>query len=143
MADHFTHALRVRWNECDPQGIVFNANYLMYFDVVFNEMWHAAIGPWSEITGRGVDTVLAATSLTFRGSARFEDDLEIRARVDHLGTTSVITGIDIVRGEEVIVEGTLRHVMVSTTDMRKTELPPWVREGLERYRAQPSQSPQS
>src|SRR5215475_5252230 len=105
MADNFTHSLRVRWNECDPQGIVFNANYLMYFDVVFNELWHDAIGPWSEITARGVDTVLAETTLIFRGSARFEDDLELRARVEHLGTTSVITAVTIVRGEEVIVEG--------------------------------------
>ena len=63
MAEQFTHSLRVRWNECDPQGIVFNGNYLVYFDVVFNEMWHEAIAPWSEIVARGVDTVLAATSL--------------------------------------------------------------------------------
>ena len=27
------HELRVRWAEVDPQGIVFNPNYLMYFDV--------------------------------------------------------------------------------------------------------------
>jgi acyl-CoA thioester hydrolase len=135
MAEQFTHTLRVRWNECDPQGIVFNGNYLVYFDVVFNEMWHEAIGPWSEIIARGVDTVLAATSLNFRGSARFEDDLEVRARVDHLGTTSVITGVTIVRGEEVIVAGTLRHVLVSTSDWRKTELPSWIRDGLERFRA--------
>jgi acyl-CoA thioester hydrolase len=135
MAEQFTHSLRVRWNECDPQGIVFNGNYLVYFDVVFNEMWHEAIAPWSEIVARGVDTVLAAASLTFRGSARFEDDLDVRARVDHVGTTSVITGITIVRGEEVIVEGTLRHVLVSTSDWRKTELPSWIRDGLERFRA--------
>jgi acyl-CoA thioesterase FadM len=31
----FEHPLRVRYGECDPQGIVFNANYLLYFDVVF------------------------------------------------------------------------------------------------------------
>jgi acyl-CoA thioester hydrolase len=24
----FVHELRVRYGECDPQGIVFNANYL-------------------------------------------------------------------------------------------------------------------
>jgi len=29
----FVHELRVRYGECDPQGIVFNANYLLYFDV--------------------------------------------------------------------------------------------------------------
>ena len=35
----FVHELRVRYGECDPQGIVFNANYLLYFDVAFTEYW--------------------------------------------------------------------------------------------------------
>ena len=30
----FLHPLRVRWAECDAQGIVFNVNYFLYFDVV-------------------------------------------------------------------------------------------------------------
>ena len=29
----FFHSLRVRWAEVDPQGIVFNGNYLTYLDV--------------------------------------------------------------------------------------------------------------
>ena len=35
------HTLRVRWAEVDPQSIVFNANYLMYFDVAATEYWRA------------------------------------------------------------------------------------------------------
>ncbi len=41
----FVHELRVRYGECDPQGIVFNANYLLYFDVAFTELWREAVGP--------------------------------------------------------------------------------------------------
>ena len=26
------HRLRVRYSDCDPQGVLFNANYLTYFD---------------------------------------------------------------------------------------------------------------
>ncbi len=29
----FSHELRVRYGECDAQGIVFNANLLAYVDV--------------------------------------------------------------------------------------------------------------
>ena len=42
MAKHdfsFFHALRVRWSEVDMQAIVFNGNYLNYFDVAFTEYW--------------------------------------------------------------------------------------------------------
>ncbi len=31
------HSLRVRWAEVDPQGIVFNGNYLTYADVGITE----------------------------------------------------------------------------------------------------------
>ena len=33
MSEQFRHRIRVRYNECDPQGLVFNANYLTYFDI--------------------------------------------------------------------------------------------------------------
>ena len=66
MPEPFVHELRVRYGECDPQGIVFNANYLLYFDVAFTEMWRAAVGPWQEMVaarhrrGRGRDAPAAS-----------------------------------------------------------------------------------
>ena len=62
----YIHELRVRYGECDPQGIVFNANYLLYFDVAFTEMWRAAVGPWQEMVSRGIDAVVAETNISFR-----------------------------------------------------------------------------
>src|SRR5450759_5929888 len=81
----FVHELRVRYGECDPQGIVFNANYLLYFDVAFTELWRAAVGPWQEMVGRGVDAVVAEANLEFRARARFDDELELRAPIGSLG----------------------------------------------------------
>ena len=129
----FVHKLRVRYGECDPQGIVFNANYLLYFDVAFTELWRAAVGPWQEMVERGVDAVVADASLSFRAPARFDDEIELRARIAKLGGSSITTEIHVVRDEQVLVSGTLRHVCVSTETWRKTELPDWVRGGLERF----------
>ncbi len=35
------HPLRVRWAEVDRQDVVFNAHYLLYFDVAVAEHWRA------------------------------------------------------------------------------------------------------
>jgi acyl-CoA thioester hydrolase len=129
----FVHELRVRYGECDPQGIVFNANYLLYFDVAFTELWRACVGPWQEMVDRGIDAVVADASLSFRAPARFDDQLELRASVRRLGRTAITTGIDVVRAEQLLVAGELRHVCVSTDTWSKTELPEWVRNGLRRY----------
>jgi acyl-CoA thioester hydrolase len=122
--------LRVRYGECDPQGIVFNANYLLYFDVAFTELWRAALGSWLKLTESGVDLVVADANVGFRAPARFDDELTLHALLTRLGTTSITTQIDVMRGERVLVTGTLRHVCVDAQTWRKTELPAWVRDGL-------------
>jgi acyl-CoA thioester hydrolase len=133
VADPFVHELRVRYGECDPQGIVFNANYLLYFDVAFTELWRAAIGPWQEMVERGVDAVVAEANVRFRAPARFDDELRLRAQVARLGATAITTEIDVLRSDELLVEGWLRHVCVATDTWEKTELPEWVRSGLRRF----------
>jgi acyl-CoA thioester hydrolase len=37
----FVYPLRVRYSEVDCQGVVFNANYLMYFDTTITEYFRA------------------------------------------------------------------------------------------------------
>ena len=129
----FVHELRVRYGECDPQGIVFNANYLLYFDVAFTELWREAVGPWSMMVERGVDAVVAEANTRYRAPARYDDVIQLRARVVRLGTTSITTEIDVVRAGEVLVEGRLRHVFVDATTWQKTEMPDWIGDGLRRF----------
>jgi acyl-CoA thioester hydrolase len=133
IAEPFVHRLRVRYGECDPQGIVFNANYLLYFDVAFTELWRAAVGPWQDMVAQGVDAVVAEANLSFRAPARFDDELELRARVARLGRTSITTEIDVVRDEQILVAGRLRHVCVATDSWSKTDVPDWIASGLRRF----------
>jgi acyl-CoA thioester hydrolase len=129
----FVHELRVRYGECDPQGIVFNANYLLYLDVAFTELWRAAVGRWQDMVDRGFDAVVAEANLVFRAPARFDDDLQLRARIARLGRTAITTEIDVMRDEELLVAGRLRHVCVATDTWSKIDLPDWVRQGLAAY----------
>ncbi len=137
----FIHELRVRYGECDPQGIVFNANYLLYFDVAFTELWRAGVGPWQEMVERGIDAVVANANIDFRAPARYDDVLALQAQVTRLGRTAITTEIDVMRGEELLVAGRLRHVCVSTDTWQKTELPDWVREGLQPFAAEGAEEP--
>jgi acyl-CoA thioester hydrolase len=129
----FVHELRVRYGECDPQGIVFNANYLLYFDVAFTELWRAAVGPWQEMVESGYDAVVAEANVRFHAPARFDDVLQLHATVARLGRTAITTKIDVRSDERLLVAGQLRHVCVSTATWTKTELPEWIRAGLERF----------
>ncbi|HEY0517749.1 MAG TPA: thioesterase family protein [Solirubrobacteraceae bacterium] len=140
------HGLRVRYGECDPQGIVFNANYLLYFDVSFTELWRDAVGPWQEMVQHGVDAVVAHADVDFHQPARFDDVLTLRAEIVKLGRTAITTEIDVLRGEELLVKGHLRHVCVSTETLAgnsapaKVPIPAYIREGLRRFAAPDAES---
>jgi acyl-CoA thioester hydrolase len=133
VSEPFVHELRVRYGECDPQGIVFNANYLSYFDVALTEMWREALGPWQDMVKRGIDAVVAEANVRFRAPARYDDVIALRTRVASIDATSFTTEIDALRGEDLLVQGRLEHVIVDATTWRRTELPDWVRDGLQRF----------
>jgi acyl-CoA thioester hydrolase len=103
--------------------------------VAFTELWREAIGPWSMMVERGVDAVVAEANTRFRAPARYDDVLQLRARIARLGTTSITTEIDVVRDCELLVEGRLRHVFVDVHTWEKTEMPAWIAEGLQPYAA--------
>jgi acyl-CoA thioester hydrolase len=130
MGEPFEYPLRVRYGECDGQGIVFNAHYLAYFDVSMTELWRAAFGSYQAMLDKGVDMVLAEAQLRYRRPARFDDELKLGVSVMRLGTTSVITRHHAWRGLELLVEGTLRHVFVDLESFEKTPIPAWAQDGL-------------
>jgi acyl-CoA thioester hydrolase len=127
------HRLRVRYGECDPQGIVFNANYFAYFDVAHTEFWREAVGPFQELTERGLELVVAEASARFRAPARFDDELAIEVRLVRLGRTSLTTDLLVTQTDGgVVAEGTLRHVILDGRSWAAVPLPDWLREALER-----------
>ena len=71
MSDPFVHRLRVRYVECDMQGIVFNAHYYTWMDIAHTEWIRARIGSLEELNRRGVDVAVAESSCRYLFSATF------------------------------------------------------------------------
>ena len=132
----FTHPLRVRFAECDPQGVVFNAHYLAYADVGMTELWRAAFGSYGAMLDRGIDMVVIEAQLRFHTPARFDDELRLEVLISRLGNTAISSDHRILRGDELIVQAALHHVMVDRETLGKTEIPDWVREPLRRWLAE-------
>jgi acyl-CoA thioester hydrolase len=130
----FIHRLRVRYNECDAQGHVFNANYFVYSDVTLTELWREAFGSYDALTADGLDLVVAETGARFRSPARFDDELEITLEVERLGNTSMVCAIRIARNQDILVEGRIVHIFVRAERVgEKAPIPDRVRRILERY----------
>jgi acyl-CoA thioester hydrolase len=89
----------VRFIECDQQGIVFNAHYLVWADEAVNNWWAGRGVPWTDLNTQGIEYVVVASSLEWRSSARWGDTVEVDADLEKLGRTSVTVRFTIRVGE--------------------------------------------
>jgi acyl-CoA thioester hydrolase len=134
MPGAFRHTIRVRYSECDLQGVVFNANYMTYLDEAMTELWRRHVpGGYPAMVEAGVDMVVAEAGLRFLAPARFDDEIEVAVRVTRLGTTGLTTALTIERDGELLTDAELRHVFVTAGEGGKTPIPDMVRAGLEPF----------
>ncbi len=115
----------VRYVECDQQGVVFNAHYLVWADETSN-VWWASLGlPWDELVDRGIDPVVKASTLEWSSSARFGDTVTVDAEIDAVGRTSATVRYTVRVGERTCC--VVRNTYVCVADGRSTPWPDDVR----------------
>jgi len=120
----FCHRLRVRWAEVDRQGIVFNGNYFLYFDVAITEYWRA-IGidyPDGFVKAFATDMFAVKATAEYHGSATYEDELDVCCRVSRIGRSSMTFLFGIWRGAEPLTSGELVYV---NADLKTRKSAPW------------------
>ena len=117
-------AQKIRYSDCDPQGIAFNGNYSRYWDDALTDwLWEA--GFTGEGLGVGVEMVTARIEMDFRASARLGDVLVTSPRVEGFGNTSMTVAVTSRReaDDEVIVEGREVIVFVDPETFRPVAIP--------------------
>jgi acyl-CoA thioester hydrolase len=136
MSRAFTHRVRVRYYECDPQGVVWNANYLNYLDVAHSQLTRELLGSYAELVDAGFEVVMAEVRFRFLGAARFDDELEVDLDLTRLGTTAMTMRAIVRRADAVLAEGEARYVYVDSRSGEKTAIPEQVRSAFGPYLAQ-------
>jgi len=84
-----TVTVRVRYGETDQMGVVYHPNYLLYFETGRTELLRTAGVAYSELEKSGVFLVVTEASLTYRSAARYDEELKVVTRVDHVGKATV------------------------------------------------------
>jgi acyl-CoA thioester hydrolase len=87
MSETFRYYLRVRYGECDAQYVVFNARYGDYIDLASTEYLKACFAGRDLFDGTFEYQVVRQLT-EWKGSARFDDVVEVTVRPAKLGTTS-------------------------------------------------------
>lgn len=130
----FVQHLRVRWAEVDQQGIVFNGNYLLYFDVGVTEYYRAIGQPYpAALEQHGTDLFARKAEIEFFSPARYDDELEICVRVARIGRSSFEFRLEIYRGDDLLVSGALVYVNADPSARRAEPVPEFLRQAFREY----------
>lgn len=127
----FRYYLRVRYGECDAQQVVFNARYGDYVGLAIAEFLRA-VGCHGELNQGALGTQYVRQAIEWKAPARFDQVLELSARLVKIGTTSftVHTEIRIAGGERIIVTAETVLVLIDEREMAKRPLPDRLRAAL-------------
>lgn len=128
--------LRVRWAEMDMQKIVFNPNYLMYFDTAFAGYWRALALPYEQTMEQlAGDLYARKVAVEFHASAEVDDWLDVALRCARVGNSSMTVTGAIFRGERLLTTGELVYVFADPATQRPRPIPPELRAILHDYEA--------
>ena len=131
MPEPFRHTIRVRYAECDAQCVVFNANWLAFFDILMTELFRERVsGDYKEMLASGTDMVVAEATVRFLGPAGFDDLIDFDVTLTRLGTTAMSTSIEAAVEGRPVAAGAMRHVFVDPDTKAKKSMPDEVREAL-------------
>jgi acyl-CoA thioester hydrolase len=137
----FFNPMRVRWAEVDLQKVVFNGNYLLYFDVSFTEYWRATGLPDAMTQNReGKELFARKASVEYLAGAQFDDLLHVGVRCARLGNSSMTFALEIYRGEEHITSGELLYVYADAHARKSLPLPQSWRKRLTEFERTPPTS---
>lgn len=106
--------VRVRYADTDQMGVVYYANYLIWFEVGRNEYLRAVGYPYVRLEKENIRMPVAEVSCHYHAPARYDDLLDVRTRIDDLGAASVRFSYRVVRSadEQLLATGATRHAAV-------------------------------
>jgi len=106
--------LRVRYAETDKMGIVYYANYLVWFEIGRTDYCRARGFSYRDMEeSEDAFLVVAESYCRYKAPAYYDDELIVRTHITELRKRSLRFGYEIVRAAtgQVVAEGETGHVV--------------------------------
>lgn len=121
--------LRVRYAETDRMGVVYYANYLVWFEVARADWLRETGWSYREMESAGVSLPVIEAHCQYRQPARYDDEIEIRTQAKLISPVRIRFDYEVVREATELGSGYTVHAAVDATG-RPCRLPGRVRELL-------------
>lgn len=131
------HTVRVRYAETDAMGVVYYGNYLTYFEVARVEYLRAAGIRYRDLEEAGMVAAVTAAHVEYRLPAKFDDELRLWTRCTSVSKVRFRVEYEVRRqpDDAIVAGGYTEHALLSHGTLRPVRIPPWVKDGIERFEA--------
>lgn len=102
----------VRYQETDQMGVVYHANYFVWFEVGRTDFFKKIGLSYRELETMGILFPVLSCSCKFHSAALYDDLLEVRTRVSAICGIRVCLTYQIYRDDQLLAEGETVHVFV-------------------------------
>lgn len=125
---------KIRYSDSDAQGIVFNGNYLSYYDDTLTDVFELIGLTESVMHGDGYDVLTVHAEVDFSATARLGETLSFSAGVERIGTTSITFDLEssVAGTDRVTTRGKVVFVVVDHQTHEPVPVPDRVRDLLDR-----------
>lgn len=121
--------IRVRYAETDKMGVVYYANYLVWFEVGRADLLRSLGWTYREMELAGVSLPVIEAHCTYQRPARYDDEIEIRTAGRLLSPVRMEFEYEVIRTEDQAVAATGKTVHAALDSSgRPCRLPERVRE---------------
>lgn len=127
--------MRVRFGETDLQGVVFNANYLLYVDTAQMDYLRTIGVPYFDMLERGYDIVIVDASVQFLAPARFDEVLHVYARIHDIGNSSIRMDYEIyeAESERFVARSQTAYVIIDKESQKPVRVPTYIRRAVREF----------
>jgi len=110
-----TSTVRVRYAETDKMGVVYYANYLIWFEVGRTDWLRETGWTYRVMEEEGIQLPVIEAHCEYRQGARYDDAVEIRTRGRTLSPVRIQFDYDVIRSADAAVLAT-GHTVHATID---------------------------
>ena len=121
--------LRVRYAETDRMGVVYYANYFIWFEVARTDWLRETGWSYREMEADGVSLPVIEAHCDYRQPSRYDDEIELRTRATLLSPIRIRFDYEVLRTGTVLTTGHTVHAAVDVNG-RPCRLPGRVLEML-------------
>ncbi len=114
MARSYTFSVHVPYAHIDAMGVVYYANYFVYFEMARASLLREEGIPYGEMEQQGVMLPVVESHCEYKQPAHYDDELTVRSTCLPFKGPRLRIEYEVTRGDTLIASGHTHHVCMST-----------------------------